>query len=627
MKSVLFAAVALALSTSPVLAVVVCPDAPRRPIPLPEQAGQKCQKAIAKEASAFANTRMAAMAKCMQKQVPGLCPEAKDTTKIEKAADKAATKIAKACGAEALAGLGTSYATAPDGDVVQSCTLSQHTAWTTVLLGVNNGTPGKIVEDAPRDKCAKELSKQGNAYLKAALGIMNKCFKSQMKDGTPGSDVSAACVPSWGEGALTLPTDPKAASALEKLAAKTESAIAKKCNLTSPEAGIESLFACPNAETVEDLQACIICNNQAGAIELFTQQNGESFQAIVSETSSPVQSFVDAAAAGDKLLILPGTYEESVALATDGLQLVGCGAATNDRPIFSPPAGSLVQDGMRASGIDGLVFQSLQMSEWDNNGIFVEGADGVTFRDVIGDGGADQRSVYAIYPVASSGVLVEGCLARNIADAGIYVGQDIAPIVRYNTAEDNVAGIEIENSELAQVYGNYAVNNTGGLLVFKLPGPPLQISQAHEVFDNVLIDNNTPNFGQPNTSVAVIPDGTGMLVLSNDTTDFHHNIVQGNGTFGIALIDQQAVNALAPGSFDPPSPEQSASGNIFRDNLVTGNGNSPDTQGDNGVPADIASNIFYLILETAPNCFEANVVGDGPDPVGLENSVCPPVVP
>jgi parallel beta-helix repeat protein len=621
MKTALFLGAALGLAASSAFAHGICPDAPRRPVPLPEKAGEKCQKAIAKEASKFATSRMQVLGACMQEQVPGLCPRAEDTEKLEKAAGKAADKIAKACGPDAVAGLGTSYA-GTDATAIQSCTLSQHTAWTTVLLGINNGTPGKIVDDADRDKCAKELSKQGNAYLKSALGIMNKCFKGQMKSGTAGADVSAACVPSWGEGALILPTDTKTAKALEKLAEKTEKAIAKKCDLQSPEAGIESLFACPGAETVEDLQTCIVCENQRGAIELFTQQNGESFQAI---TSSVIGAVVDAADAGDKILVMPGTYRENVVIDVDGLQLVGCGAATNDRPVLSPPATDPSPNGVFAAGLDGLVFQSLEVFDWEENGIFVSGADGVTIRDVIGDG--NDRSVYAIYPVQSSDVLVEGCVARRISDAGIYVGQDVRPVVRYNTAELNVAGIEIENSELGQVYGNYAVDNTGGMLVFKLPGPALQVSRDHEVFDNVLVDNNTPNFGDPNAAVGVIPDGTGLLVLSNDTTDFHHNIVQGNGTFGIALIDQAAVNALNPGTFDPPSPEQAASGNTFRANLVTSNGNTPDATPPNDVPAEIASNIFYLIGEAAPNCFEGNVVGNGPDPIGLEISVCPPVAP
>jgi hypothetical protein len=103
--------------------------------------------------------------------------------------------------------------------------------------------------------------------------------------------------------------------------------------------------------------------------------------------------------------------------------------------------------------------------------------------------------------------------------------------------------------------------------------------------------------------------------------------VQGNGTFGIAILDQQTVNGLAPGTFDPPSPEQSTSGNTFRQNLLVDNGNNPDTEGPNGIPQGVESSILYLIAEAAPNCFEANLVVDGAAPIGLDASICPPVAP
>jgi len=47
------------------------------------------------------------------------------------------------------------------------------------------------------------------------------------------------------------------------------------------------------------------------------------------------------------------------------------------------------------------------------------------------------------------------------ADAGSYVGQSKNVIVRNNRAESNVAGIEIENTQGADVYDNVAVDNTG----------------------------------------------------------------------------------------------------------------------------------------------------------------------
>jgi len=44
--------------------------------------------------------------------------------------------------------------------------------------------------------------------------------------------------------------------------------------------------------------------------------------------------------------------------------------------------------------------------------------------------------------------------------------------VRNNRVESNVAGKEIENTRFADVYGNVATNNTGGILVFNMPDLP-----------------------------------------------------------------------------------------------------------------------------------------------------------
>lgn len=54
-------------------------------------------------------------------------------------------------------------------------------------------------------------------------------------------------------------------------------------------------------------------------------------------------------------------------------------------------------------------------------------------------------------------------MAIGASDAGIYVRQSRDVIVRNSRAEFNVAGIEIENTVNADVYGNTATNNTGGI--------------------------------------------------------------------------------------------------------------------------------------------------------------------
>jgi parallel beta-helix repeat protein len=179
--------------------------------------------------------------------------------------------------------------------------------------------------------------------------------------------------------------------------------------------------------------------------------------------------------------------------------------------------------------------------------------------------------------------------------------------------EDNVAGLEIENSIDAFVHNNYATTNTGGLLVFKLPGLPLQESRDHVVSHNVSDANNTDNFASGG-AVQAIPRGTGFLILSNDQSVFEYNVARGNDTFGFLFLDQEAANLFGAG-FDPTSPDQKAQSNLVTNNEFTNNGSNPD--------APLGGNIGFLIGELGDpadhgNCFVDNVTGPLPDVIQVE---------
>ena len=88
------------------------------------------------------------------------------------------------------------------------------------------------------------------------------------------------------------------------------------------------------------------------------------------------------------------------------------------------------------------------------------------------NGPDENNGAYGIYPVQTENVLLEGSVAIGASDAGLYVGQSRNVVVRNNHVEYNVAGIEIENTIGADVYGNVATNNTGGILVFNMPDLP-----------------------------------------------------------------------------------------------------------------------------------------------------------
>src|SRR4029434_6096343 len=117
--------------------------------------------------------------------------------------------------------------------------------------------------------------------------------------------------------------------------------------------------------------------------------------------------------------------------------------------------------------------------------------------------------------VLSTNVLIEDWKVINVRDAGIYVGQSTNIVIRNNEVFGNVAGLEVEHSANAEVSGNYAHDNSGGILVFKLV-LPIQYSNCHHVHDNIITNNNGPNYGSG--LVGDVPVGTGLLILSNDTS-------------------------------------------------------------------------------------------------------------
>ncbi len=173
-------------------------------------------------------------------------------------------------------------------------------------------------------------------------------------------------------------------------------------------------------------------------------------------------------------------------------------------------------DGIKSKGADNIIYNAIRV-EWTGGPKATNGA-------------------YGIYPVESTGVLVTRSKVIGASDAGIYVGQSRDITVRGNLVEFNVAGIEIENSRNALVENNIATRNTGGLLVFDLPGLPVMNGGNVILRKNVVKDNDTPNFAPPGNIVASVRRGTGVLVMANDGVLVEDNAFEGNATAHVMVI-------------------------------------------------------------------------------------------
>ncbi len=277
---------------------------------------------------------------------------------------------------------------------------------------------------------------------------------------------------------------------------------------------------------------------------------------------------------GDIIEIPAGTFsfERSLSLTIDGVTIRGQGM---DKSILSFKDQIAGAEGLIVTASD-FTIEDLAIEDTKGDALKITKGENIIIRRVRTEwtgGPKTSNGAYGIYPVQTKNVLMEENVAIAAADAGLYIGQSQNVVVRNNRAEYNVAGIEIENTLDADVYGNVATNNTGGILVFNMPNLK-QPGARTRVFDNDVFDNNTKNFGHKGTPVASIPAGSGVVVNSNDQVEIFGNRITGNKTANIIVASVYSSGLSQDGmseDFDP-YPE----GIYIYDNEMSGGGKNPD---------------------------------------------------
>lgn len=249
-----------------------------------------------------------------------------------------------------------------------------------------------------------------------------------------------------------------------------------------------------------------------------------------------VQEALILAEEGDVIEFEAGTYEFTMGLSldVDNVTIKGAGLDKTVLTFKNQNAGS---EGLSITS-SGVVLEDFGIEDTVGDAIKVKGAKGITFRRVRAEwtgGPKETNGAYGFYPVASTDVLIDGCVVKGASDAGVYVGQSINIIVRNCLAQYNVAGIEIENCYYADVYNNEASHNTGGILVFDMPNLPQQRGHHVRVFDNKIINNDTVNFAPEGNIVGMVPTGTGLMIMANEHVEAFGNHFDGNGTANVII--------------------------------------------------------------------------------------------
>jgi len=331
--------------------------------------------------------------------------------------------------------------------------------------------------------------------------------------------------------------------------------ITKALQLATAIATSTMLIACGsssnnNSASIKKVFDCTDSSTQGERVICIGEANDLSDSTIQSELITALAT----AKTGDTFVFPQGRYQLDQTISftgkvdntdVDNLTFKGAGM---DKTIFDVSGASA--DGFKIENTDNLVFEDFGVYESNNNAIKIINADGIIMRRIATVWETDfqpTNGAYGLYPVQSSNILIEDSYVQGSADAGIYVGQSDNIVVRNNEAVKNVAGIEIENSTRADVYGNTARGNTGGILVFDLPIGSGKYGSGVRVFDNLVENNNAPNFAAGCTDeqvanndcfeggVHIVPPGTGVIILSTSDVEVFENTIKDHQTISIAI--------------------------------------------------------------------------------------------
>jgi parallel beta-helix repeat protein len=263
---------------------------------------------------------------------------------------------------------------------------------------------------------------------------------------------------------------------------------------------------------------------------------------FIVQPGQSIQEAVDRAAPGSTIRVQPGEYHESITIDTDAITLIGGDGTPATRPALD--GHGVLSDAVIATGRD-FTMANFDVRHYTGNGVVTQETTNVVIRDLK----LENTGLYGVYPVRSSFIKVQRVEVTGARDAGIYVGQSKGIVVEDCVAHGNVTGIEIENSVDARVERNHVYNNTGGILVFALPGNPSKEAKRTRVAKNRVIGNNHPNFADPAAIVAKVPPGSGIFILAADDTEVTDNEIRDNHSFGVAVLGLESVFP-GQGTFD-----------------------------------------------------------------------------
>ncbi|MCH0563038.1 MULTISPECIES: nitrous oxide reductase family maturation protein NosD [unclassified Streptomyces] len=256
----------------------------------------------------------------------------------------------------------------------------------------------------------------------------------------------------------------------------------------------------------------------------------------VVRSGQSIQNAVDAAAEGDTVLVLPGTYRESVKVTTPGLTLRGVGGHTVIVPGTDMTPGSCAARGngicvmgAKDRAVPGVTVADLTVTGFPGTGVFALATDRLTVRNVT----AAENGVWGIALEHSLRAALRHNTARDNGDAGLFLANTVrseegaedtrGTVVEHNLLRGNRIGVTVRRLRNLTVAGNHITANCAGVFVVGDENTPKAGDLT--VRGNHIVRNNR---SCPKTARLPALQGTGIVLTGAEQTLVTRNEIRDN---------------------------------------------------------------------------------------------------
>ncbi len=247
-----------------------------------------------------------------------------------------------------------------------------------------------------------------------------------------------------------------------------------------------------------------------------------------------IQSAVDAAKAGDLVLINSGVYNESVTITTPYLTIRG-----KDRNGVIIDGEFMRENGIQIYEADGVSVENLSVRNFSLNGVYWNNSKGYKASHVTAYNNGD----YGVYAFNSTDGIFEKIYASGHPDSGVYIGQcyPCNALIYDSVVEGNALGYSGTNAGgHLYIYNNIWRDNMSGIIPNTLDSELNPPGRETTIVGNLVVDNN--NYEAPANRFGLVAQGMGIVMPGRVGDIVEKNIVVNHDKYGLVASPMLDVN-------------------------------------------------------------------------------------